>query len=347
MPSASASALDPREWTTGPLAEMFSSYVAASALSAAHELGLLDQLAAEGTADMSRDGLDDGVLRRIWATLSWAGIVGIEDDRVLPGRHFSAAYAARGYFYWLIRGNGQMFAAAPQLARAQKRQGSFFERDMRAVALSSLLIGQTEVEPLFDKLIADQPVAMVADLGCGSAHRLIRMASDRPDLRGIGLDISAEAVQVAGEAVAAAGLGQQISIRHADVRELDPDPDYAAVDTILCVFLGHDFWPLADCVRTLRSLRTVFPAARRLLLCDVVRSSGPPGPGTPIFALGFEFAHALMGVYLPDLAEWREAFTASGWRCQAIHPTTAPPNGYLFELAAGGRAEPVPAAGAS
>lgn len=332
MSLAPTGTLDGCEWTSGPVAEMFSAYVAASALSAAHELGLLDQLAVTGTADMVGNGLDDGVLGRIWAALSWAQIVDIEHDRVVQGRHFGAAYAARGYFYWLVRGNGQMFAAAPQLARADQRKGRFYQRDMRAVALGSLLIGQAEVEPLFDKLIAHMPVRKVVDLGCGSAHRLIRMARDRPDLLGIGLDISDEAVTVAAEAVAAAGLGHQISVRHADVRKLDPDPDYAEVDTILCVFLGHDFWPLPDCVSTLRRVREVFPAARRLLLCDVVRAAGPPAPGTPIFTLGFEFAHALMGVYLPDFSEWREAFAASGWRCEATQPIAAPPNGYLFEL---------------
>jgi phenylpyruvate C(3)-methyltransferase len=338
MPSVPTRALDPRDWTSGPVADMFSAYVAASALSAAHELGLLDRLAATGTAALpgrdgdSSGGLDPGVLRRIWATLSWAQIVEIDAGRVAPSRNFDAAYAARGYFYWLVRGNGQMFAAAPGMAGRDQRQGRFYHRDMRAVALGSQLIGDTEVEGLFDKLIADVPARTVVDLGCGSAHRLLRIARDHPDVRGIGIDISGEAVQVASDAVAAAGLGRQVSVRQADVRALDPDPEYADADTVLCVFMGHDFWPFPDCVRTLRRLRSVFPAAQRLLLCDVARTTGPPGPGTAIFTLGFEFAHALMGVYLPDLAEWREAFAAGGWHCAAVQPTTAPPNGFLFQL---------------
>jgi hypothetical protein len=39
-----------------------------------------------------------------------------------------------------------------------------------------------------------------------------------------------------------------------------------------------------------------------------------------------------MGVYLPTLGQWQEAFAASGWQCPRIRPTDSPPGGYLFEL---------------
>jgi hypothetical protein len=42
-----------------------------------------------------------------------------------------------------------------------------------------------------------------------------------------------------------------------------------------------------------------------------------------------------MGVHLPTLVDWYEAFTLAGWQCLETHPVTAPPNGYLFELAPG------------
>ncbi|GGT49785.1 hypothetical protein GCM10010271_62550 [Streptomyces kurssanovii] len=104
------------------------------------------------------------------------------------------------------------------------------------------------------------------------------------------------------------------------------------MDTVTCVFMGHDIWPYDSCVRTLRRLRTAFPAARRLFICDVVRTSELPSPYTTNFTLGFKAVHALMGDYLPTLDQWHEAFRESGWDCLNVQPTTVPPNGYLLEL---------------
>jgi phenylpyruvate C(3)-methyltransferase len=341
-PSPLASALDPADWTRGPIADIFSSYIAAAALSAAHELGLLETLAAHGDALIGGDdieGLDAAVVRQLYTVLSWAKIVEISgDDAVVPGPLFDEAYAARGYFYWLVRGCGQVFTDAPSLAHRQRRTGNFFERDMRAVAIGSWLIGDAEVEGLFDQIIAGLPVRKVADFGCGSASRLIRIAGNNDAVECVGIDISADAVRLATDNVAAAGLTGRIAIRHADVRQLEPIASHADIDTLTCVFMGHDFWPYGDCVRTLRRLHAAFPAASRLLLCDVVRAPETSRDMT-IFTLGFESVHALMGVYIPTLAEWQQAFAASGWECEVVHPVTAPPNGVLFELA--------PTAGAS
>jgi hypothetical protein len=35
----------------------------------------------------------------------------------------------------------------------------------------------------------------------------------------------------------------------------------------------------------------------------------------PIFSLGFELGHQMMGVYMPTLDEWDGVFAEGGWRC--------------------------------
>ncbi|MFF2080301.1 SAM-dependent methyltransferase [Kitasatospora sp. NPDC058162] len=328
--------LAPADWTTGPVADLYSSYVAAAALSAAQELGLLDELAEQGKTSYGNGDhpdLDDGVVRTILRALHWAGVVVIEEDGpVLTGPRFAEAYAARGYFYWLVKGCGELFSIAPQVAKTENRVGDFYRRDMRAVAIGSRIIGEEEVERLFDQVLADRPPRKVADLGCGSGQRLIRIAGNHPEASGVGVDIARASVQLASESVADAGLADRITIHRGNVLELDPSPAFADVDTITCVFMGHDFWPYDSCVATLRALRAAFPRAERLLLCDVVRTTELPGPDTTVFTLGFEGVHALMGDYLPTLDEWRQAFTESGWECRTIHPTVTPPNGHFFEL---------------
>ncbi|WP_052850392.1 SAM-dependent methyltransferase [Streptomyces avicenniae] len=338
MFSVSKPELDPAAWVHGPVADIFSSYIAATALSAAHELGLLDRLADKGQAQLDGDDgwsdrLHGDAVRAIYRTLGWAGVTEIKNGEVVvPGPRFEEAYAARGYFYWLVRGCGELFSVAPHVSVESNRSGSFYQRDMRAVALGSRIIGDTEVEPLFDALLAGKPARKVVDLGCGSGQRLIRIARAHSETECIGIDVSPAAVDTAAAAVSEQGLDGRIVIRQGDARELAPEPAFADVDTVTCVFMGHDLWPQEECVRALRGLREAFPRVERLLLCDVVRTTEAPGSDTAIFTLGFEMAHALMGVYLPSLDEWEDAFAEAGWVCETVRPTTTPPNGFLFQL---------------
>jgi hypothetical protein len=39
----------------------------------------------------------------------------------------------------------------------------------------------------------------------------------------------------------------------------------------------------------------------------------------PIFTLGFELGHEMMGVYLPTIEEWLGVFAEGGWRCVKKH----------------------------
>lgn len=322
-------------FTTGPTADIFSSYVVSVAVSAAHELGLLSRLDLDRAIEISQavgDELDPSVVRQLLVTLAWADIVQLKDDKALVGPRFEEVYAARGYYYWLVRGCGELFSIAPEVAFRARRKGDFFSRNMRAVAVGSRLIGDTEVEPLFDKVLAGLDFGTVADLGCGSGQRLLRIAGHDPRVRGIGVDIATDAVDLARNSIADAGMDDRIRIVLGDVLDPPDDPAFADVDVITCVFMGHDFWPMQRCVAGLSGLRLAFPGVRRLLLCDVVRTPGVPGPETTIFTLGFELVHALMGVYLPSRQEWLSAFQAAGWNLVAEYQVSAPPSGILFEL---------------
>lgn len=334
MPTTAPPAIEPLAFTSGPIADLSSAYVAAAAISAAHELGLLDQLDVTGEFSLTDfgNGIDEHVLETMCNALAWAQVVRKQGNRISRGAGFSAAFAARGYFYWLVRGCGELFSTAPAAALTDNRHGEFYRRDLRAVSVGSALIAETEVERVFDAALADLSYRAVADLGCGSGQRLIRIAERDPAAGGLGLDIAPEAVELATANVAAAGLANRISIYQSDVSSLADSKRFPDIDVITCIFTGNDFWPYDRCVRILRGLRVAFPNAHTLLLCDICRSTWPPDASTPIFRLGFELVHALMGVYLPTLAQWHEAFRAAGWRCAAIRPTDSPPGCFLLQL---------------
>jgi len=54
---------------------------------------------------------------------------------------------------------------------------------------------------------------------------------------------------------------------------------------------------------------------KRFLLCDTYRSELSISHEIPVFTLGFEVTHAVMGQYIPSLSEWMELFAEAGWRC--------------------------------
>ena len=109
--------------------------------------------------------------------------------------------------------------------------------------------------------------------------------------------------------------------------DLNEDIEFANVDLLTCFMMGHDFWPQDNCIATLKWLQTVFPNVWHFILGDATQSLLKKScPKTtivkdmvPIFTLGFEFAHAMMGVYRLTVEEWDSVFAEGGWRCVMKH----------------------------
>ena len=70
----------------------------------------------------------------------------------------------------------------------------------------------------------------VCELGCGTAHNLIRLARRRPDLKIIGVDASQAMLEVAQRNILQARLGDQVALVHGYAESYQP-PD--AVDAVL------------------------------------------------------------------------------------------------------------------
>jgi hypothetical protein len=173
---------------------------------------------------------------------------------------------------------------------------------------------------------------MAADLGSGSGERLAQIVDRFPGAQGLGLDIAEPTIEMATKATADRGLADRITFVHADVRALDPSMVFPEVDLLTCFMMGHDFFPRDLCVERLRRLRTAFPKVRRFLLGDTARTSGVDDEALPIFTLGFEVGHQLMGVYVPTLAEWDEVLAESGWAVVRRHTVETPAATVVFEL---------------
>jgi len=320
------------------VAGVFNSAVAAAAIGAAWEIGALDHLSEHGKLDIEQFAndhqLNDGATRGMFQALAAVGVVERSGPYIVTGPLFAETVRARALFHWLVQGSGALFAAMPSVLRRSNRTSRFYSRDSAAIGYACREINARFFDPVFWSAMAglDFTFARVADLGSGSGQRLLEIMRAYPGTTGVGVDIAAPVLEFSAGELATAGLADRVSFIEADVRSLNPRSEFAEVELLTCFMMGHDFWPRADCVATLRRLRAVFPNARRFLLGDTARSSGYADTQLPVFTLGFEVGHALMGVELPTLDDWHGVFADGGWHCAATHLIDTPAASAIFEL---------------
>jgi phenylpyruvate C(3)-methyltransferase len=319
-------------------ASIFNSAVAASAIGAAWQLGALDRLYEQGKLDAEvfalENELDPQATLAMFRALASVGVVERQCSTIVPGPVFDEVYRARSFFHWLCQGSGELFRRMPAVLPEKNRTGEFYRRDPVAIGYACREINAAYFDPVFWRAMEglDTTFRTVADLGSGSGERLRQILRRYPHVRGVGIDVAAAAVESAAAELAAEGLLDRVTFVEADVRNLQPRPEYADVELLTCFMMGHDLWPESSCVASLRRLREAFPAARSFLLGDTARTNGTEDADLPVFTLGFEVGHALMGVYLPTLAEWETVFERGGWTCVRTYRVEMPADSVIFQL---------------
>lgn len=331
--------MDPMTRGAGGAAHIFNATVAGYAVAAAWETGVLDELREQGSFDIPgfcrRHDLHEKSVAATVTALAAVDVVERHGERVRTGPLFTEVYQGKAFFHWLTVGCGPLFSDMAGVSRNTNRKGAFYRRDAAAIGFACRDINAQSFDPVFWQAMEglEFDFTHVADLGCGSGGRLAQIARRYPRVRGTGIDLAAEALRDAAEDARAAGLDDRLEFIQGDVMELRPDARLESVEVLTCFMMGHDFWPRENCVASLRRLREVFPGVRRFLLGDTARTEGIPDRDKPIFTLGFETAHDLMGDYLPTLAEWEGVFDESGWKCVDVRPVELPTESVIFELA--------------
>lgn len=321
-----------------PVAAIYNSAVAVPAISAAWELGALDELNESGqlnTEDFAtRNGLEPLATLGMFRALAAVDVVERDGNAVTPGTNFAEVLRTRSFFHWLARGNADLLRRIPEILRTTNRVGDFYQRDSAAIAVACREMSTFCYDPWFQTALdgIDHEVATVADLGCGSGERLFHMLRHFPGARAIGIDLAQGALSVAEEAAAQAGLADRVTFHQADARDLEPHPDLSSVHVLTCFMMGHDLWPKNLCVQRLQNLREVFPKARTFLLGDATRTVGVADRDLPVFTLGFEFTHDMMGTFIPTVEDWESVFEDGGWQLQKKHSINLTVGETIFEL---------------
>ena len=210
------------------------------------------------------------------------------------------------------------------VAKMAHRRGDFLDRDGERIAVAGKDYGARFVDADFRAVLEAESFTSAADLGCGIAERLIRLAIERPDFRGVGVEFDAGAVEHARARVQGLGLADRITLVHGDVSKLQSEASFEDVDVVFSFFMAHDLWPRDRCIEALNGVASAFPKTDRFLLCDTYRSDLPPTRDVPIFTLGFEVTHAVMGQRVPSRGEWLDLFEDTLWTLGGEHPIGIP-----------------------
>lgn len=336
------------------VANIFNSAIAAAAIASAWEVGLLDALYGQNEVLVSefaqKHDLDVNSTQGLVVALATVRVVNIRNNQdqmvATAGSLFNETYRTKSLFHWLTLGSGGLFSRMQYVLRNENRKGDFYQRDGAAIAYACREANRQFFDPAFWAAIEelDYNFHSVVDLGCGSGERLMQILEHYPKTTAIGVDVSSAAIKFAEMESQKRGFEKRLSFTLDDARNLKPRKEFEQVDLLTCFLMGHDFWPRENCVASLRTLRQVFPNIHRFYLCDTTRGilpsthgGAPAGPveegHVPIFSLGFEFGHALMGAYIPTIKEWHEVFTEGGWRCVKSHEIPQLAFNVLFELA--------------
>lgn len=319
-------------------ADIFNSAVAAAAIGAAWEVGALDELAERGELDSAdfaaRHDLHEASTLSMFVALASVRVVERQGNIIRTGPNFAEVRRSRSLFHWLSQGCGELFARLPYVLRNENRVGDYYRRDAAAISYACREISERYFDPVFWKAMDDLgfELTSAADLGSGSGERLLQIVERHPGAKGIGVELARPSIDMATAEVARRGLAGQITFIQGDAREIDPRPEFAGVELLTCFMMGHDLWPRENCVTSLRRIRAAFPDVRRFLLGDATRTAGIPDEQLPIFTLGFELGHHMMGVYLPTLDEWNGVFEEGGWRLRRRHLVDGLSVSVVFEL---------------
>ncbi len=300
-------------------ATLFNATVASSAISGAFELGLFHALneKKEGVpvSQFCKDNhLDPASFYSMIYALSCFDIVRQDRDLLQKGARFDEIDRDKGYFHWMIKGYADFLANFSSLMDQRLRKGSFYRRNGKAIAQAGKDYGTAHVDSSVLDLLRSLSFHKIADLGCGSAHRILEIRREI-GCKAVGIEIDSGGVALARELVQKANSEDSIQIVQGDVSQLSALEEFKDIDLISSFFMGHDLWPKERCIQIFSHFLKVFPNVRYFLFCDTYQAQLPPQQTVPTFTLGFEVFHALMGQYIPTIAEWESLFPLAGWEC--------------------------------
>jgi len=233
-------------------------------------------------------------------------------DYLFTDMVLTMAYGAIGAYSCLL------YELVPSL-RGKKKYGRDFVRRGDLIAKASYLTGKANYPWIVEEL-KRLGANVVADLGCGSADILISFCQLNPKLKGIGVDISGEALGEAGRRIESAGLKDRITLVEGDITKPKTyGSKLIGAEAFNAVMVFHEFLRDGEepVVELLRKMKEIFPE-RYLLVGEFNRLSDEEFKSMPypdrIHPLFYQYIiHPLTWQGLPiEKERWLKLFERTG-----------------------------------
>lgn len=195
----------------------------AYALQALSQIGLADVLRESKTGIDLREhsGLKQPLLERFMDYLEIHGVVQRDQDtphRVVATAHgldllHECSLAQLGFY---VEAYGGTLSEIPRLLTGEAVYGADFVRDGRALGEHCATLFRHFHTDTILKILQDRSVSSILDLGCGGGQFLVDAALKYAHLRGIGLDLSPDAIAFANALAEEHGVSDRIKFKVGD-----------------------------------------------------------------------------------------------------------------------------------
>lgn len=289
-------------------------------------VGLLDELRDKEWVDAvqfsEKEMLDPHLLISLCDALVARRILrkdGIRYALDRDGRFLVEHDLVRGWFF-LTYGYEEVLHRMEPLLRRQIRYGKDLTRDGEYVARGSGFSSAPFYFPVAAEFIRRNRYRKVLDLGCGDGTFLRSLCTYLPDFKGIGVDLSPDAVEAGKKQNHEQQLDTRVELYQGDIFDLEPlRKRFAEVDAVTSFFVFHEFCDREDNTRIielLAGLRELL-AGVPIILFEAIRPETAelrkrPGPAVEYFLF-----HDLSNQVPQPRAAWMDIFRSAGF--QSIH----------------------------
>ncbi|WP_194813446.1 cyclopropane-fatty-acyl-phospholipid synthase family protein [Nocardia sp. XZ_19_385] len=177
------------------------------------------------------------------------------------------------------------------------------DQDGAIIARSSQVV-QPFVEEAIERAVDPGAPLRLLEIGCGSGDYVRHAATLNPRLTALAVDYQAEVAQEAAANVAEWGLSDRVEVRHADVRELDLEPQFDLITMHNNIY----YFPVEDRTKLLEQARSLLAPGGRLLLTTSCR-----GGNLSMEVLSLWFEYADFGGSLPEATELADQLRSAGF----------------------------------
>ncbi|MFI5778988.1 class I SAM-dependent methyltransferase [Nocardia sp. NPDC051570] len=191
-------------------------------------------------------------------------------------------------------------------------------RDGAALGAHCDTLFTTFHSPVVSQAMRGRGVRKILDIGCGGGQLVIDACLRDPSLTGIGLDISPEAIEVAGDLARRSGVADRVRFVVGDAFAPKTWPTECLEADGLCIMSAlHEHFRNGEqaVVDLLDEIAEMFPAQKILLVGEPeIRYDGRENDDD------FFLIHVLTGQGLPrDRSAWFDVFAKSTLHCRRVY----------------------------